>query len=163
MQYPRIIELNPKMKAIADLGLRLERLKMPLTDLPELLDENILDDLAIKYDLKPVDGYLPGGNKIELIKQAIAIHRIKGTKRAMLMLLNRLGFSKATIQEGLGNNFYNSQINYDGVYFYGDKAKWSYYAVYLNQSATAVEIELIKELLPFTAPARCILHHIYTD
>lgn len=92
-----------------------------------------------------------------LIKNAVTLHRYKGTPWAIRELIRLLGFGEVTLLEGLGGLDYDAQASFDGIRVYGDTGSWPVYRVFLAQPITNDQAELLRRVLRATAPARCRL------
>jgi len=93
-----------------------------------------------------------------LIKDAIALHRIKGTPAALHQLVERLGFGRIHIQEGIGNLCYDGTYTYNGDMVYGDENAWSIYRItLLDRAITNDQAASLRAALAAFAPARCQL------
>jgi len=93
-----------------------------------------------------------------LIKDAIALHRLKGTPAALHELVDRLGFGRIKIQEGIGNLNYDGQYSYNGHMVYGDPNAWPIYRVLLlDRAITNDQATQLRAALQAFAPARCRL------
>lgn len=92
-----------------------------------------------------------------LIKNAVTLHRYKGTPWAIKEMVRLLGFGEATLLEGLGGLVYDAEANFNGIRVYGDTGSWPVYRVFLGQPVTNDQAELLRRVLRATAPARCRL------
>ncbi|MBX9793465.1 MAG: phage tail protein [Burkholderiaceae bacterium] len=92
-----------------------------------------------------------------LIKNAVTLHRYKGTPWAVRELVRLLGFGEVTLLEGLGGLDYNAEATFNGIRVYGDTGSWPVYRVFLSQPVTNDQAELLRRVLRATAPARCRL------
>lgn len=94
----------------------------------------------------------------ELVKNAIHLHRAKGTPWSIREVIRLLGFGKVRIQEGLAGIRHNGLANRDGRYVHGDPKAWPLYRVILLERAiTNDQAALLRRLLLSIAPARCRL------
>lgn len=86
--------------------------------------------------------------KRNLIKNAIELHRFKGTPWAIREIIRLLGFGEVTLQEG-------PQTQPDITY--SSKPVWPLYRVILKRALTNDQAVLLRRLLLSVAPARCRL------
>lgn len=94
----------------------------------------------------------------DLVKNAIHLHRAKGTPWSIREVIRLLGFGNVRIQEGLAGIRHNGQANRDGRYVHGDAKAWPLYRVILLERAiTNDQAALLRRLLLSIAPARCRL------
>lgn len=106
LQYPSIIESSEKYTALADLGnkLNLTEKRQIMTSLVELLDDKWIELLAEKWSITGYDGLFVAENnesKRQLVRNAVKLHRYKGTPWAIRDVLRQLGFGEIEIDEGL--------------------------------------------------------------
>lgn len=92
-----------------------------------------------------------------LIKNAVTLHRYKGTPWAIREVIRLLGFGEVTILEGLGGLAYDAATTFNGLRVYGDTGSWPVYRVTLGQPITNDQAELLRRVLRAIAPARCRL------
>ncbi|WP_329505910.1 phage tail protein [Haemophilus parainfluenzae] len=162
LQYPSIIEISPKLTALANLGKRLNRLDKSqiMTSFVDLVPTEFLELLAEKWSVTGYDGWLLAESedaKRKLIKRAVELHRYKGTPWAMREIIRQLGFGEVEIIEGLYNQNYQGNIQYNGIFTYHDTRKWAHYVVLLKQPVTQDQADLLRKTLRVFAPARCVL------
>lgn len=162
LQYPLIIETDPKYRALAELshGFAEPNLALIMTNLVEITPAEYLDLLAEKWSVTGYDGWLLAESdeaKRNLIARAVDLHRHKGTPWAMREIIRQLGFGEIEIIEGLFDKRHDGAIRRDGTYYHGDRAKWAHYRVILQNVITNDQAELLRKTLRAFAPARCIL------
>ncbi|RRV28588.1 phage tail protein [Pseudomonas sp. o96-267] len=93
-----------------------------------------------------------------LVKNAIHLHRAKGTPWAIREVIRLLGFGEVRIQEGLAGIIRNGIAKRDANYVHGDPSTWPVYRVFLLERAiTNDQAALLRRLLLSIAPARCRL------
>lgn len=85
--------IAPQLKGIAN-TLRLDAIIAHIDELPE----NIIDMLAWQWRVDFYDVELNLDEKRRAVKQSIAMHRIKGTKRAVMMAL-RMVYASGEVRE----------------------------------------------------------------
>lgn len=163
LDYAPVIAQDSRYKNLADLGIRsadLDTHKLILR-LLELVDDEHLPLLAESRSMLGDDGYHLAQNDIarrKLIKDAIFLHRRKGTPWAMREICRRLGLGEIEIIEGLGGQTYNGHIQHNGIYLYSDvNHGWAYYSIILGQPIKNSHAAMLKRTLPSFAPARCVL------
>lgn len=162
LRYAQIIAQDQRFTILADLALRYQA--MPghklIPRLLESVDSGHLELLAESRSIIGADGYwLAKDDKTrrQLIKDAVRLHRRKGTPWAVREICRRLGFGEVVLIEGLGGQLYNGSINHKGIYMYGDHRLWAHYSIVFNRPITNTEARLLRETLPAFAPARCVL------
>ncbi|POY46208.1 phage tail protein [Avibacterium paragallinarum] len=159
LQYPSIIESSEKYTALADLGnkLNLTEKRQIMTSLVELLDDKWIELLAEKWSVTGYDGLFVAENnesKRQLVRNAVKLHRYKGTPWAIRDVLRQLGFGEIEIDEGLKARNYES---HQGVAAIPQDERWAAYAIRLNQPITNEQSAEIRKILLSFAPARCVL------
>lgn len=137
------IDLTPMLVYLVDL------VKAPL--LPVLADQFSLLDEAVWMLAESEDA------RRNLIKNAVELHRYKGTPWAIREIIRLLGFGEIQLQEGLGGRTYDASIAFNGLYVYGDTRAWAAYRVIFNEPITNDQAELIRRMLSSIAPKRCRL------
>lgn len=162
LKYALIIAQDPRFTRLANLSLGYRKLALTklMPRLLEQVDDNHLELLAESRSMVGSDGYwLAKDNKTrrQLIKDAVFLHRRKGTPWAVREICRRLGFGDIKLIEGLGGQIYNGSINHKGIYMYGDHRLWAHYSIILSRPITNTEARLLRETLPAFAPARCVL------
>lgn len=165
LRYPLIIDSDKKYRALADLGLRPQRLdkQQIMSSIVDLLDPKFLLLLAEKWSVTGYDGYKlaeSDGAKRRLIKGAVELHQLKGTPWSIRAAIRLLGFGEVTILEGLANRFRDGTISRNALYYHGDKDKWAHYRVILNVPVTRLQAQEIRSVLKAFAPARCVLESL---
>jgi len=158
LQYPSIIEISPKLTALADLGKQLNRLDKSqiMTSFVDLVPTEFLELLAEKWSVTGYDGWLLAESidaKRKLIKRAVELHRYKGTPWSIREVFRRLGFGEIDIDEGLKARTYEHKF----VQTIPLSDKWAYYAIRLNQPITNDQAQQLRKILRIFAPARCTL------
>jgi phage tail P2-like protein len=133
------IDLTPMLVYLIDL------VKAPL--LPVLADQFSLFDEAVWMLAESEDA------RRSLIKNAVELHRYKGTPWAIREIIRLLGFGEVQLQEGLGGRKYDGSIAFDGLYLYGDSGAWAAYRVIFNDPITNDQADLIRRMLSSIAPA----------
>jgi phage tail P2-like protein len=103
--------------------------------------------------------------KRALLKEAIALHRFKGTPWSMKRVLALLGFGTAVLEEGWVNVArYNGAATFDGVALYGDGARhWAEYDVVFDVPVQIAQAKKLAAVLSRYAPARCHLRKMVSN
>lgn len=133
------IDLTPMLVYLIDL------VKAPL--LPVLANQFSLFDEAVWMLAESEDA------RRSLIKNAVELHRYKGTPWAIREIIRLLGFGEVQLQEGLGGRKYDGSIAFDGLYLYGNTGAWAAYRVIFNDPITNDQAALIRRMLSSIAPA----------
>ena len=122
-----------------------------LVYLIDLVKPHVLPHLADQFSLLDEAAWQLAESeqaKRNLIKNAIELHRFKGTPWAIREVFRLLGFGEITLQEGL-----QTQRNIDP----GTKPIWPLYRVILKRLITNDQAVLLRRVLLSVAPARCRL------
>jgi len=132
-----------------------------LVYLIDVVREPLLVHLADQFHVMGIEGWnlaeTPEQQR-RLIKDAIALHRLKGTPAALHELVERLGFGRISIQEGISNLNYDGQYTYNGHMVHGDPNAWPIYRVILlDRAITNDQATALRAALQTFAPARCRL------
>jgi len=132
-----------------------------LVYLVDTVRDDLLVHLADQFHVMGIEGWnlaeTPAQQR-RLIKESIAMHRMKGTPRALYALVERLGFGRIQIQEGIGKLHYDGQHAYNAHMLYGDPHAWPIYRiVMLDCALTNDQAAALRKALAAYAPARCKL------
>lgn len=145
LTYPNLIVQDRTYKALADLSLHFprDRLNLLLTAAIDAMPKATLEFYAEKWSLLGADGW--GFAQTErqqrnLLRQAVFLHRQKGTPASLKNLIRTLGYGEVDIIERLG-----------------EQENWNHYSVKFKQPLTIRESVFIRQALQYFAPARCIL------
>ncbi|MDH2927365.1 phage tail protein I [Lonepinella koalarum] len=162
LNYPNIIQTSAKNTALAELGKGFSQLDLTLilSNLVDVVPARMLPLLAEKWSVTGYDGWLLAESdsaKRQLIKNAVQLHRYKGTPWSIREIIRQLGFGDVVILEGLFDKRHDNSIKRDGNFYHGDRSKWACYRVILNQAITNDQAEQIRQTLQVFAPARCVL------
>lgn len=100
-----------------------------------------------------------------VIAAAWKIHKHKGTPASIKWALSALGFTGATVLEGLHNRKHDGQVTTrTGKFFRGEKTYWAGYRVLLDKPIANRMVPMVKGILAATAPARSRLFSLdYTE
>jgi phage tail P2-like protein len=130
-------------QALADLDLN-----VMLVYLIDLVKPSLLPTLADQFSLLDETAWVLAESeeaKRNLIKNAVELHRFKGTPWAIREIIRLLGFGQVTLHEGL-----RTQPN-------ASPSAWPQYRVVLQRPITNDQAVLLRRLLLSVAPARCRL------
>jgi hypothetical protein len=128
--------------------------------------EDALLPLAGEFDVLGYKGWLltdSVADKRELIKNAIKIHRHKGTPYSIKEALKTLGLTDVVIEEGVAVPaiLYNAHHNYNGAFFHGDYESWALFNVIISPpddyAMTAEILYAIRFMINEYKAARCRL------
>lgn len=129
-----------------------------------LCDPQWLPVIAFAKSIGKYDGWTLAETdeaKRNLLRNAIEIHRTRGTPHSIKLLLKSLGFGDVDVLDNLGSLKYNGKGKFDGSYkFGGNELTWAYYRIKLNKPITIRQHELVTTLLNFIAPVRSELQSI---
>ena len=107
-----------------------------LVYLIDIVNADALPILAKQFDVLGYKGWLLADTEQkqrDLIKQAIELHRYKGTPWSIKAALERLGYPNAQIQEGVGTIYYlDGTWNLNGSITLGASGHWAYFRVLFN-------------------------------
>lgn len=107
-----------------------------LVYLLDLVSAEALPVLAEQFDLMGVKGYQFATTeqaKRELIKNALELHRYKGTPWAIKEALSKIGIIVDWIEEGVGNRYQRNALHrYNGVIQRGAAGHWAYFRVWID-------------------------------
>ena len=119
---------------------------------PQMCDERFLDVLAVEFTTDFWNDRLSVQEKRNLLENTIYLKRIKGTVRAVKLVLESLGI-EATIKEGMNLAIADGSYVADGIYYAGG-GRWSGYVIYAETPVPFWKAELLKEIVEVYAPAR---------
>lgn len=132
LQQPHILAFDTVAEARMA-GLPLENILVYIVD---TAPESVLPYLAEQFDILGVKGYKYAttvAQKRAVIKNAIELHRFKGTPYAIGRALQNVGLTVSRIEEGVGQRTqYNGVHTYNGSRTYGSLGHWAYFRVYVN-------------------------------
>lgn len=104
-------------------------------------------------------------NRRTLVKNAIAIHRKKGTPAGIKRAIAAAGFGDVAIVERPGELTRNGSGRRDALYTHGSNpGQWINYHLIMQRPVTNDQAVLIRDLCSEFAPARCkLVHIVYTE
>ena len=139
---PDVIALDPRLGPLAEATQRIEQLPLDglLTYLIETVPAAYLPELARQFHIGPMEGwqFVSGDpERRRLIREAIALHRKKGTPWAMRRAFAAAGFGdELRIIEGALSRRYDGTIFADGSQRYGGHS-WAEFRVEADLGETA--------------------------
>jgi len=170
---------NVSETLLGDIKSQLDEIKY-LND-PDKVDAKFLPYLAYALKVDLWDEYLKESEKRAYIKLSYTLHKKKGTRWAILKVLEALGLSpsdnraviveykdrenyKYNVQRDGSHNFDGSVKYNHGLYIYEfNFGHWSEYAVIIKTSISEAQNTRAHELCEIYAPARCNLIAILTQ
>jgi P2-related tail formation protein len=127
-----------------------------LVNLVDIVDADALPFLAKQFDVLGNKGWSLA-NTVEkqrqLIRNAVELHRYKGTPWSIKAALERIGYPGAQIQEGVGEiYYYDGTRTHNGSFTYGSAGHWAYFKVLFNlldftTAIPAVDLPLITKMI----------------
>lgn len=131
---------------------------------PETCPAGLLPWLAWAFSVDEWDAGWSEDAKRASIRDAVAIHRRKGTVWAIRRVLSAAGYGDARLVEGNGANVYDGAARHNGQVTHGDPAGWARYRFNLSRPIKRDEGRRIRAILASVAPARCHLIDLsFTD
>ena len=152
-------------RALSNAATRIADVPVPLRTLwqADELKHDLLSWLAWGLSVDDWDGEWPDGYKRAVVKNAVQIHRIKGSVASVREVLATLGFGDIEIIEGLHDLRYDGTGTYNNIYTHGDATAWAKYVIVLKQPMSNDRAEQCRRILARTAPARCeLVSLVYT-
>lgn len=117
----------------------------------------ILPWLAWALSVDDWDADWPEGTKRNAIAASIAIHRRKGTPRAVKDALAAAGYGTAKLIERFGWEFHDGRHLRDGSITHAPPDHWAEYRVVLTRPISIAQAARVRAILATVAPARCRL------
>lgn len=98
------------------------------------------------------------------IGESFSIHLKKGTPGSVRRVLAAAGYGNVVITEGLGAEYYNADIQYNGDKNYSQSGThWASYQIYLRRPISVSQAAQVRRILAQTVPARCHLAGLHYD
>ena len=124
--------------------------------------------LAAQFDILGIKGYGFAQTEAErraVLRQAIELHRYKGTPWAIKEAVRKYGYTIASLQERVGNNpTYNAAHFHNGTIRYGGTGHWTLFRVLfdtvLHPTIPAGDLTKIIEIINEYKPARSHLEAV---
>ncbi|MDK9716751.1 MAG: phage tail protein [Trichlorobacter sp.] len=145
---------------------------LDLTPLLVYLVDNVADSallhLVEQFHVAGIEGGAlaeNATNRRTLIKNAIAIHRLKGTPAGIKRAIRDAGFGEVTIIERPGELFHDGTYTRNGLMTHGNgNGAWRNYHIIMHRLITVDQAVLIRALANEFAPVRCkLLQIVYTE
>lgn len=124
---------------------------------PERCPAQLLPWLAWTLSVEDWDPDWPEWRKREVVGEAIALHRLRGTVAAVRRVLQITGYGTARIVERWGEKFRDGDLDRDGEETRVAADHWAEYRVILDRPVTAAQAVKVRALIERAAPARCHL------
>ena len=103
-------------------------------------------------------------NKREVLRNALFVHKHKGTLSAVKTAVRSAGLGETTVTENTASPLYrNGTLNRDGGVERGEGTtnKWAIYSITINAALTQEQSAAVNKLVSAAAPARCHLAELY--
>jgi len=166
---PTSLQQSAHLQAFDDMiagrldGLPVEAVLVYLID---LVNAQALPSLAQQFDILGIKGYIYAtteAQKRDVVRNAIELHRYKGTPWAIKTALLKIGIIVNRIEEGVGiYTFYNGAVNFNGSRTYGSLGHWAYFRVYLNTAQnTIISATQIAEAVAIINEYKNVRSHLY--
>lgn len=144
-------------------GLPLENILVYMVD---TAPESVLPYLAEQFNILGVKGYKYAttvAQKRAVIKNAIELHRYKGTPYAIKKALLNIGLVVIRIEEGVGQRTqYDGIYTYNGSRTYGSGGHWAFFRVYLNTTQNGtINASQISEAIEIINEFKNVRSHLY--
>lgn len=120
----------------------------------ETCPAHLLPYLAWAFSVDDWQDDWPETQRRKVLLDAIAVHRRKGTVRAVKDALASAGFGDAQVIERHGWEKHNGAMTYNGTPTYSTPDHWAEYRVRLNRPITIEQAAQVRAILEKVAPAR---------
>lgn len=131
---------------------------------PSNCPSDMLPWLAWAFSVDEWDAKWSDEAKRETIRNAIHVHRHKGTIWSIKKAISDAGYADSQIFEGDGDNQYNGEHTHNGLITHGDPSVWATYRIILDRPITNSQSQQVRRILAYTAPARChLIDLIYAE
>lgn len=153
---PNATELELAMEATV--AQRIEAIPVPIVTVNDAAQcpAPVLPFLAWARSVDVYDTSWSEATRRNVVGQAMAVHRIKGTLRSVVDAIGLWGI-EATVMERVGARKYDGAQVHDGRVLYGQANGWAMYRVILNRPIRNDQVAGLRRLLETTAPKRCEL------
>lgn len=154
---------DTRCRALDTLSQRLETLEIAvvLTLLLDRVATSALPHLAWQFHVENYDSSAPAADQRALIREAMLLHRRRGTPWAIRRALEMAGYQQVQVMESTRTAvYYDGTIDYDGQFFYdAGVSAWATYSVAFGAQAVlqAPEFARIRRMLALIQPVRCQL------
>jgi phage tail P2-like protein len=139
-------------------------LPIPVRELwnPDRCPLALLPYLAWAWSVDEWDSAWPGYRQRRAVKDALELHRQKGSVWAVKRVISNQGFILQRLIEHAGRIRLNGTCQLNGWHMPGSAKGWAMYRVILSsRRVTAAQKESLRRSLNAVAPARCLLVGIH--
>lgn len=119
--------------------------------------EPLLPWMAWSFSVDVWDASWPEETKRTVIKQSLAVHRIKGTLRAVKDALRSAGYGDAEVIERWGWQFADATFHANGEVSGSKPDHWAEYRVVIERLISIPQAAQVRAILGAVAPRRCHL------
>lgn len=98
--------------------------------------------------------------KRAVLRDAVRLHRLKGTLGAVKRALASAGYGDARVEERFAHERYDGEHVYDGAIDYETADHWAEYRVFLSGPISFAQAAQVRDILSTIAPARCHLKEL---
>ena len=121
---------------------------------PDTCPASILPWLAWAFSVDEWDPNWSDDAKRATIRDAVSVHRLKGTIGAVKAALASAGYGDAEVIERFGLEFHDGSRNYDGSISYTVGDHWAEYRIRLVRPITVEQAAQVRAILDNIAPIR---------
>lgn len=138
-------------------------LELPIEQLwhPDTCPLHLLPWLAWALSVDFWDSGWSEDSKRASIREAVSIHRGKGTLQSVQRALKAAGYGDATVVERYGHETHDGTYSHDGSINYSEPDHWAEYRVYLTTPITIEQAAQVRAILRLVAPARSHLKGLF--
>jgi P2-related tail formation protein len=158
------------MRALETLGARVSGFDLGPVLLYDFdhVDQSVLIYLAEQFNMLGDAGWDMADTEAKrraLLKESVALHRLKGTPWAIKRVLALLGFGTAVLVEGwVKVARYNGAVAFDAAALYGDGTlHWAEYEIMFDVPVQIAQAKNLAAVLSRYAPARCHLRKMVSS
>lgn len=120
--------------------------------------------LAWAFSVDEWDAKWSEEHQRETIRNAITVHRHKGTVWSIKKAISDAGYADAEMIEGDSKNNYDGEHTHNGHILHGEPSAWATYRFILARPITNEQAQQVRRILGYTAPARChLIDLIFTE
>lgn len=150
---------TPAERALEQATARIGAVPVPIATLwnPDTCPIAILPWLAWALSVDNWDSGWSETSKRASLREAISIHRVKGTIGSVKRALAAAGYGDAEVVERFGWERHDGTYNYDGAITYAAPDHWAEYRINLVRPITIEQADQVREILATVAPTRCHL------
>lgn len=107
--------------------------------------------LAYQFHVLGLEGYDLAGDEVarrQLVRQALALHRYKGTPWSVRVALGSAGYADVVVDEKVGTRRHNGRYRRNGEITYsGEGAGWAAFGVFIGDLADGHELTSAEQTL----------------